>query len=140
MRCLGIDFGLKRIGLALSDPDGLMAFPFQTLVRSSLSHDLQQLETLIFKEQVKALVVGLPLGLDGQETLTTRQAKNFANKLAARTSLPLHLVNEALTSSQAEEELKAAGLPPEKRKAVLDQQAAVIILRTFLESRCHDLD
>ena len=140
MRYLGIDFGLRRIGLALSDPEGRMAFPCLTLTRQSVDQDFQRLEELIAREGVQALVVGLPLGLDGQETLTTRQARNFANKLGARTGLPLHLVNEALTSAQADEELKSAGLSAIKRKAVLDQQAAVIILRSHLESLAHDHD
>ncbi|MBU1001261.1 MAG: Holliday junction resolvase RuvX [Proteobacteria bacterium] len=136
MRILGIDFGLKRVGLALTDPMETMAFPHRTLVRSTRDALFSELLTIIEAEAVEEIVVGLPLNLDGSDSMTTRQARNFAQSLGRRTPLPLHLVDERLSSVAAEEELIAAGMKKyNKRKAVLDQQSAVRILETWLTQR-----
>ena len=134
MRALGIDFGLKRVGLALSDPTGTLVSPYRTIERTTRDALFDELAEIILKESVDTIVVGLPLALDGEDTLTTRQARNFAESLGRRTDLPLHLMDERLSSAQAEEELNAAGLRGKKRKMALDSQAAVIILRSWLES------
>ncbi|MBS3779843.1 MAG: Holliday junction resolvase RuvX, partial [Desulfovermiculus sp.] len=81
MRVLALDFGLKRIGLALSDPEGRMALPYTTLIRKENSRLLAQIQDIVDQEKVECLVVGLPLGLNGEETLSTRQARNFARLL-----------------------------------------------------------
>ncbi len=134
-RVLGIDFGLKRVGLALTDPTGTLASPLRTLERSGREQCFDELREIIEAEGVEHVVVGLPLGLDGQETETTRQARNFAQSLARRIGPDVELFDERLTSAQAEEELKEAGLTcPKKRKQALDSQAAAIILRTWLET------
>lgn len=133
MRVLGVDFGLKRVGLAVSDRAGILASPLRTIERGTRDELFAELTALIEREAVEAVVVGLPLGLDGQETLTTRQARNFAESLKRRITLPVHLVDERLTSAAAEEELKEAGLCGRKRKQALDSQAAVHILRAWLE-------
>lgn len=132
MRTLGIDFGLKRVGLALTDPDGVMAFPRPALERTTRDRLFADLLALIEAEDVGRVVVGLPLALDGSDTETTRQARNFAESLGRRTPLPIELVDERLTSAEAEELLKEAGLCGKKRKARLDSQAAVIILEAWL--------
>lgn len=135
MRVLGIDFGIKRVGLALTDPTGSLASPYRTLVREGREQCFDELKAIIAAEGVERVVVGLPLGLDGQETETTRQARNFAQSLARRVDAPVELFDERLTSAQAETELKEAGLTcPKKRKQALDSQAAVIILRTWMET------
>lgn len=135
MRYLGIDFGLKRVGLALTDNGGTMAFPFRTLVRTTRKQFFEDLLAVIDEEKVEGVVLGLPLDLDGQETETTRQVINFKNSLARRISLPIFLVNEALSSFEAEQALSRAGMKKKKQKPVLDQMAAVIILESFLASR-----
>lgn len=134
MRALGIDFGLKRVGLALCDPSGILVSPYRTIERTTRNALFDELDKIIQEEAVEAIVVGLPLALDGQDTLTTRQARNFAESLGRRTDLPIHLMDERFSSAQAEEELNAAGLRGKKRKTALDSQAAVIILRSWLES------
>ncbi|WP_285907518.1 Holliday junction resolvase RuvX [Pseudodesulfovibrio pelocollis] len=133
MRALGIDFGLKRVGLALSDPLGILVSPHRTLERTTRQTLFDALLEIIQNESVEAIVVGLPLSLNGEDTLTTRQVRNFAQSLGRRTAVPIHLMDERLTSAQAEEELNAAGLRGTKRKMALDSQAAVIILRSWLE-------
>ena len=135
MRYLGIDFGLKRVGLALTDPAGTMAFPHRTLVRTTRKQFFEDLLGVIETEKVEGVVLGLPLGLDGQETDTTRQVINFKNSLARRTPLPIFMVNEALSSFEAEQALSRVGMKKKKQKPVLDQVAAVIILESFLASQ-----
>lgn len=134
MRALGIDFGLKRVGLAVSDRTGTLVSPFKTIVRTSRNALFDELQEIIQNESIETVVVGLPLSLDGEDTLTTRQARNFAESLGRRIEQPIHLMDERLTSAEAEEELNAAGLYGKKRKMALDSQAAVIILRSWIES------
>jgi putative Holliday junction resolvase len=135
MRYLGIDFGLKRVGLALTDPAGTMAFPYRTLVRTTRKQFFEDLLQVIEDEKVQGVVLGLPLDLEGRETETTRQVLNFRNSLARRITLPVFLVNEALSSFEAEQALSRSGMKKKKQKPVLDQVAAVIILESFLASR-----
>lgn len=135
MRALGIDFGLKRVGLAVSDPTGTLVSPYKTIERTTRDKLFDELLEIIQKEAVEVIVVGLPLSLeDGEDTLTTRQARNFAESLGRRTDQPIHLMDERLTSAQAEEELNAANVRGKKRKLALDAQAAVVILRSWLEN------
>jgi len=134
VRALGIDFGLKRVGLAVCDPTGTLVSPYRTIERTTRQALFDELTDIIHDEAIEAVVVGLPLAMSGEETLTTRQARNFAESLERRIDAPVHLMDERLTSAQAEEELNAAGLRGKKRKAVLDSQAAVVILRSWLDS------
>lgn len=134
MRALGIDFGLRRVGLAVSDPTGTLVSPLRTIERTTRDALFDEIGEILQKESIQAIVVGLPLSLDGEDTLTTRQARNFAQSLSRRTELPIHLMDERLTSAQAEEELSAANVRGAKRKMALDSQAAVVILRSWLES------
>jgi putative Holliday junction resolvase len=134
VRTLGIDFGLKRVGLALSDPRGTLAFPYRTITRTTRDALFAELLAVIAAEGVQAVVVGLPLTLDGQDSMTTRQARNFAASLARRTPLPVALADERLSSAAADDDLDAAGLRDrDRRKAARDQQAAVRILQTHLD-------
>lgn len=134
MRALGVDFGIKRVGLAISDPTGTLCSPLATIQRSSRAALFDEILEIIHNEAVQIVVVGLPLSLEGEDTLTTRQARNFAESLARRTAIPVQLWDERLTSAQAEEELDMAGVYGKKRKQALDSQAATIILRSWLES------
>lgn len=134
MRALAIDFGLKRVGTAVCDPTGTLVSPLKTIERTTRDALFDEIGRIIVEEAVEAVVVGLPLSMDGEETLTTRQARNFADSLGRRTDVPIHLMDERLTSAQAEEELNAAGLRGRKKKMALDSQAAVVILRSWLDS------
>lgn len=130
MKLLGIDYGQKRIGLALAQ--GGMAFPLRTLVKTTRDRLFADLLAVIADEGVEAVVLGLPLDMEGKETLTTRQVLNFRDSLARRMDLPIHLVNEALTSFDARERLRQAGVPERRQAEMLDQMAAVCILETYL--------
>lgn len=133
LRLLGIDFGLKRIGLALTR--GQVVIPLKTIVKKDNAQVRAELGQIIVQEKIQALVVGLPYGPDGQETLTTRQAKNFAQRLRRHFLLPVYLMDETCSSLEAEERLKELGLNAFQRKERLDQVAACIILEDFLTSK-----
>lgn len=132
MRVLGIDYGLARVGVAITDPEGRMAFPRAAIVRSTRDALFAELVALVEAEGVEAVVVGLPLTLDGEDSLTTRQVRNFAESLARRVSVPVHLMDERFSSAAAQEQLKEAGLCSRKMKTRLDSQAAVQILETWI--------
>jgi len=132
MRVLAVDYGLARVGLALSDPEGRMAFPLATLSRTTRDKLFADLLAVIEKEGVERIVVGLPLTLDGGDSESTRRARNFAASLARRSPLPVELQDERLSTEAALEDLRQAGVRGKKKRAAVDQQAAVHILRTYL--------
>lgn len=132
MKVLGIDFGMKRVGLAVTDPERIFAFPFKVMERTTRDAMFSELLEIIENEKIGVIVIGLPLSLDGEDTLTTRQVRNFAASMERRVDLPIHLVDERLSSIAAEEEMKETGLWDRKRKKNLDSQAAKIILETWL--------
>lgn len=134
MKHLGVDFGVRRVGLALSDPGGRMAFPLETIVRTTREALFERLLEIIAREGVEVVVVGLPRRGDGAEGLIQRQIRNFVDSLRRRIELPIHLVDETLSSEAAQDDLDAAGLARSRQGKVLDQQAAVRLLETHLSS------
>lgn len=140
MKYLGIDFGLQRTGLAVTDAGGRMAFPRTTVTpgkSGTREAFFMALMAVIEQESPQALVVGLPVALDGSDSLTTRQVRNFVKNLKKRTTLPIFFMNETLSSFDAQNDLHAAGLFGSKAKVALDQQAAVRILESFLNQPQH---
>lgn len=133
MKYLAIDYGQKRTGIAVSDGGGSMAFPRKTIQMRTREAFFEELLALIEAEAPDAVVIGLPLNLDGEETLTTRQTRNFAKNLKKKIPLPIFWMEEALSSFEAGIDLRQAGRSAAKGRAVLDQQAAVRILQSFLD-------
>lgn len=135
MRYAGIDYGLARTGLAVSDPEGRVAFPLATFRLADYAGRSALLDALagrIREEGAGAVVMGLPLLLDGGESLTTRQVRNVTERLKRRLELPVYYMPELLSSEEAALDLREAGLSREKARAVLDRQAAARILASFL--------
>ena len=135
MKCLGIDYGLVRTGIAACDSGGVLAYPLKTLRLDDFSGRkalLDALAALAGSEGVEAVVMGLPLLDDGSDSLTTRQVRKAAERLKRRLSVPLYFMPEFLSSEEAWSDLREAGVRHSRRKAVLDQQAAVRILQSFL--------
>lgn len=132
---LGLDLGARRIGLAISDARGVLAFPVGYLERTGLQRDLAALRALVAERGATRIVVGLPLRLDGREGPGARAAREFARALGAATSLRVELMDERLTSVEAERALREA--PPRTRRArkqVIDAMAATLMLRSWLEA------
>lgn len=134
VKYLALDYGMKRTGVAVSDPEGRMAFPRRTMRMGTRRAFFDEVAALVLEERPDALVIGLPLLLDGGESLMTRQARNIAASLARRVDLPLYLMPETLSSHEAEHDLREAGRREKDLRAVVDQQAAVRILESFLNT------
>lgn len=132
---MGIDFGKARIGIALSDPLGIIASPYQTYKRVSFEKDLEFLKSLIKEKNVDTVVFGLPLQMDGQEGQIAQDTRSFAETVANLTNVNIVFVDERLTSVEAEEILIKANVRREERKMLIDKIAAQIILEQYLERR-----
>jgi putative Holliday junction resolvase len=134
-RILAVDYGEKRIGLAVSDELGITASPLMTLVRRSDDETVRQIAQLASKLRVTQIVVGLPRRTDAQEGEMERKVKAFAEKLRQAVSVPVVLFDERFTTRIAEQVLLEADLSRRKRKQVRDRLAAVILLQSFLEAQ-----
>ncbi len=135
VKCVAIDYGLERTGLAACDEAGVLAYPLTTLRLADYPDRkafLAALAQRVLAEAPDAVVLGLPLLDDGSESLTTRQVRNVAGRLMRRIDRPFYWMPELLSSVEAAMDLREAGLARKRHKAVLDQQAAVRILASFL--------
>lgn len=133
MRILGLDLGAKRIGLALSDADASFAFPSGVLESRGRKADLKALGELITERDVRRVVVGLPVHMDGQIGPEARAAEDFARALSEATGLPVDTIDERWTTLEAERSLRELGHSNAKRRREVDAVAAALILRTYLE-------
>lgn len=130
---LAFDFGEIRIGVAVGDTLVGIAHPLQTISAESNDVRFATIAGLIAEWQPTQLVVGLPTYLDGTEHALTQLCKKFARRLEGRFRLPVALVDERLTSAEASQSLKQAGIGGRKQKPMLDQVAAQLILQHFLD-------
>jgi putative Holliday junction resolvase len=130
MRILAIDYGLKRTGLAISDELGLMAHPLKTVETSVLISELQKLHQ---DDPFTLVVLGLPFHMDGREGTLAPKIHQLKAILEDQLGIPVTLIDERLSSFGAERSMRAAGMKAKKRKAMVDQLAAVGILRKYLE-------
>jgi putative holliday junction resolvase len=134
-RTLGIDYGRRRIGLALSDPTRTIASPLTTLTRRGGKRPpWPELKRLIQEHEIEDVVLGLPLGLDGEENPWTAEVRDFAFELTRRTGLPVRLVDERMSSVIAERAVRGIGLKRSQReeKHRVDSAAAAVLLRHYL--------
>lgn len=135
-RWLGIDWGARRIGVALSDLEGLQAFGYTTL-DSRDKDPIGRILSICDEEDVGWIVLGLPLRSDtGEESQSAKAVREFSETLAARTKIPLLFEDERFSSFAAEQDLKAAGWRPGKDpKGLVDKAAAKVLLQDFLDRR-----
>jgi putative Holliday junction resolvase len=131
-RVLGIDFGEKRLGLALSDESRTLASPLAVYERKDIQSDLRFLGDLIARYQIAEIVLGLPLNMDGSLGPKAQQALEFKRALEESLKLPVHTFDERLTTAEAERALLEANMSRRKRKARRDALAAVLILQGYL--------
>lgn len=125
MKYLGIDYGSRRIGLALSDEERKLAFPYKILENKNDSYVAEELTGVIKKELVSEIVVGLPLSFSGEENNQSRASRRFVDKVLRRLKLPVHFQNEILSSRAAK---------PGSAKGKIDSAAAALILQDYLDN------
>ncbi len=132
-RVIGLDVGTKTIGVAVSDPLRIFAQPLLTLGRKGLKQDLPALGRLLVEQEIEEIVVGLPLELDGSEARSARLARQVGDGLGEASGLQVHYVDERFSSVEAERALVFQNVSRKRRKEVIDQAAAVLILQGFLD-------
>ncbi|HEX2190497.1 MAG TPA: Holliday junction resolvase RuvX [Longimicrobiaceae bacterium] len=140
-RILALDYGRRRIGVAVSDPTRTIAAPLATLTRRAGKRPpWAEIGRLVAEQEAGELVVGLPLELGGEEGEWAAEVRAFGAELARRTGLPVHWVDERLSSVEAERAVRSMGLKRSRRedKARIDATAAALILRGFLDHGAHE--
>ena len=133
-RILAIDYGRKRIGLALSDELGVTAQPLATLVRANRREDLRRLREICRLHEVHRILVGHPVHLSGEAGEMAREAAHFAARLQEQLGIETQLVDERLTSWEAQHSLASIAPSRRKRRATIDALAAALLLREYLDS------
>ncbi len=131
---MGIDFGTKRVGVAVSTPEQSIACPLQILTRMSQVEDLRNLRRIAKEYQAVGLVVGLPVHMSGDEGGKAREARAFGDWIARELELPVVFWDERYTSAMAGLYLQQSSLSPRKQKERLDKVAAQVMLQSFLDS------
>ena len=137
-RVLGLDFGTRRIGVAVSDPLGLTAQPVTVLTRRGTPEDLEALAALAAAQGAGTIVLGLPLTPEGRRGPQAQRVLAFGEALARRTGLPLAYVDERMTTAQGERALRETGAPGRRRRQVIDRVAAQLILQQYLDGTRRD--
>jgi putative holliday junction resolvase len=132
---VGVDFGSVRLGLAKSDEERSIAFPFTTVARGKSDEEgVAACLAALEGTPVEAFVVGLPLTLDGEEGQSARRARRFGELLEARSGRPVHFMDERLSSAAASRNLREMGLDERAQRGMLDERAAALILEAYLGS------
>nr|WP_255450478.1 Holliday junction resolvase RuvX [Skermania sp. ID1734] len=136
-RRLGIDVGSVRIGVAVSDPDGILATPVETVARAKTGDsDLQRIAELAAEYEVIEVIVGMPRTLRGEHGTSAQSAERFAAALRERLgSIPVQTIDERFTTVSATRALRESGVRAKAQRQVIDQAAAVAILQSWLDGR-----
>lgn len=138
-RLLGIDFGAKRLGLAISDETQTLAQGLASYTRQDLSHDLAHLKVVADEHKICQIVLGLPINMDGSLGAQAQQILQFKEKLEAKLQIPIALFDERLTTNEAERVLLSANVRRRKRVELRDQLSAVLILQGYLDNQRQQL-
>ncbi len=142
MRIMGLDFGSKTVGVAVSDPLFLTAQGVEIVRRekeNQLRKTLARIEELIGEYEVGEIVLGLPMNMNGTEGVRVELTREFQEKLERRTGLPVHLYDERLTTVMADNAMMEAGIRREDRKDYVDRIAAQLILQGYLDRRAAEM-
>jgi len=135
VRILALDFGTKRVGVALSDELGWTAQPLETFQRKSLEADVAHIQELVRRYEERELVVGMPVALNGRTGPAALGVQQFVEALRMAVGIPVVSWDERLTSKAAERVLIAADMSRKKRKDAVDRVAAALLLKSYLEHR-----
>lgn len=133
MRLLGLDVGTRRIGVAISDPLGFSAQGLTVIQRRGGEKDIETIERLVKEQQAEAFIVGLPLNADGKRGPQVQRVEAFIDGVVRRVALPVHWVDERFTTAQSERVLLEGDVSRKRRKEIVDQLAAQLILQQYLE-------
>ncbi|MDD5475688.1 MAG: Holliday junction resolvase RuvX [Syntrophales bacterium] len=134
MRILGLDYGTRRIGVAVSDELGITAQALCTLERKTLASDMERIARIAEERAVSSIVIGYPVRTDGTEGVECERVKRFATRLAERCSCSVVTWDEAFSTKEAETLLIEADVSRKKRKKIIDSVAASLILQGYLDS------
>ena len=133
-RCIGIDLGSKRVGLAISDKMNMIASPYETLTFKNEQDLLDQLRLIILDFKVKSIVLGLPLNMNGEDSAQTKKVREFKSVLSIF-NLPIIFEDERLSSVSAKRSLVMQDIKTGHNKSEIDKRAAAIILQQFLDKK-----
>ncbi len=139
-RVLGLDFGLRRVGGAISDPGRVIASPLEVYERKNDDLDARHYRAIMREHEVERIVVGLPVHTSGREGQLAGLARKWGSWLAAVTGLPVMFADERYTSVEAENMMIQSGLKRRKRKALRDKLAAQILLQGYLDAGCPEVE
>ena len=131
-RLLAIDYGARRVGLALSDPLKMIASPYRTIINNNNTILIEEIETIIAAEDVELTIVGLPLGMAGQKTEQTKKVEEFVDKLTDR-GIIIKYEDERWSSVAAKRSMKEQNIKSGHNKDLVDQTAAAIFLQQYLD-------
>ncbi len=134
-RFIAFDLGEKRIGVAISDPFNKYALPMSTYHRKNLKTDIEAIKKLIAEKRITAIVCGLPVNFDGSESIQTKRAAFFIDKLKEATGLPVYTVDERCTSVEAHETLREENYSYKESMRYVDTLAATLILEDYLNNK-----
>lgn len=132
---MALDVGDVRIGIAVSDPMGVIANPLETYTRTNLAKDVRHIADLAASKEASLIVSGLPLDLKGRETEQARKTREFIDALRAECDIPVEYLDERFTTLSAEWLLIEGNVRRENRKKVIDKVAATIILQNYLDKK-----
>lgn len=135
MRALAIDYGSKRVGLALSDPTGTLARPLPFLPAQGDKNLAREIGALVKKETVEVILLGLPRHMDGSLGEAAAKVKAFAEELKRSAAIPIQFVDERLSTVQAGRQLHEAGRDTRQQRSVIDSEAAAVLLQGYLDAR-----
>ncbi|MCR5742257.1 MAG: Holliday junction resolvase RuvX [Lachnospiraceae bacterium] len=138
MRYMGLDYGSTTVGVAATDALGMTVQPVETITRreeNKLRKTCARIEELIGELHIDVIVMGCPLNMDGSEGERVKKTREFQAMLERRTGMTIELVDERLTTVEADEILADSGVPSHERKKYIDQVAAVLILESYLRDK-----
>ena len=135
LRLLGLDVGERRIGVAVSDPTGTIASPLTAINRAGLEEDLVAVARLVEEHQAAAIVVGLPISLNGRMGPQAQRIREFTRSLSDRSTVPVHTQDERFSTVEAERRLREGGRAPSRNRGLVDSAAASVILQAYMDAK-----
>ena len=133
-RILALDYGQRKIGVAISDPLKIIAYPYKTIINSGLNNLKYEIEKIIVNESIESIVIGLPIGLNGKDTIQTQKVREFRLQILDL-NIPIYFEDERLSSLAAAKSMKMEKIKTGFNKGMIDKRAAAIILQQFLDKK-----